>query len=74
MAHYFIPKTYLFEQSEPSSKWTIQHSCGYPNVDIFIEQNGAINKIIPLDVKYVSDTLCEVYFTVPFAGTAKLVG
>lgn len=74
---YFIPKSMLFEQMEPANVWTIQHYCGYPNVDVyvdFLDNTGILHKIIPFDVKYISDTICEIHFTEPFSGKAKLVG
>ena len=74
MSRYFVPKEYLFEQKEPSDLWLIDHSCGFPNVDIFIEENGRTEKMLPMSVKYVSESRCEVRFTRPFAGIAKLVG
>ena len=74
MSRYFVPKEYLFEQATPSDVWVIDHSCGKPSVDIFINENGKIEKIIPFSVKFISDSRCEIHFTRPFAGTAKLVG
>lgn len=77
MTRYFIPKTMFFEQMEPASVWTIQHYCGYPTIDVYVDEfshAGVLQKIIPFDVKYISDTVCEIYFTEPFSGKAKLVG
>lgn len=74
MSRYFTPKEYLHVQTEPSSIWTINHTCGNPSVDIFINENGKIEKIMPFSVIVVNDHQCEVHFTRPFAGTAKLVG
>lgn len=74
MSNYLIPKEYLFEQQTPASVWVIRHACSYPIVDIFITENGKVEKMIPSAVKYISDSQCEVHFSRPFAGTAKLVG
>ena len=74
MSKYFIPKEFIFTQEVPSSVWNITHACGYPSVDIYITENGKSEKIIPFKIKYLSESLCEVHFTRPFAGFAKIVG
>ena len=74
MSGYFVPKEYLFEQTAAADVWVIDHSCGYPSVDVSINENGKVEKMIPFSVKFVSKSRCEIHFTRPFAGIAKLVG
>ena len=74
MSRYFIPKEFIFIQDTPSDLWVIKHACGYPSVDIFTTLNGNVEKMIPLEITHVSDSRCEISFTKPFSGFAKLVG
>ena len=74
MSRYFVPKEFIFTQSVPSDLWVIKHACGYPSIDIFVETDGKLEKIIPNSVEYISDGQCNVGFTRPFAGMAKLAG
>ena len=73
---YFIPKDYSFEQSTPAQVWSVPHTCGKPHVDVFIlnETSGFYEKMIPYEVVYISDVLCEIHFTQPFAGKAVIAG
>ena len=74
MTKYFIAKEYFFKQDTPASVWVINHTCGFPAVDIYVDNNGTYEKIIPFEIKFLSNSVCEVHFTKPFAGLAKIVG
>ena len=75
MSRYFVPKPNLYEQVEPSTLWTVQHTGGYPIIDVFVNNDAnQLEKIIPFKIEYVSDTQCKIHFTQPFAGFAKIAG
>ena len=74
MSRYFLPKEFIFNQDTPASVWTIKHACGFPSIDIYITENGKVERIIPFEIKFISESVSEVHFTRPFAGFAKIVG
>lgn len=62
---------YTHDQTTPSTLWSINHNLGvYPAVDVYVEHNGEIQKIMPLAVTYVDAMTCEVAFSTARAGTA----
>jgi hypothetical protein len=65
-----------FVQSTPAATWTVNHTfLGAPLCDVLVpDGNGAMIKILPAGVTYVSDTQLLITFTVPRSGTARLIG
>lgn len=74
MSKYFVPKEYLFEQATAADIWVIKHSCGKPVIDIFVQNGGVLERMLPTKIEYVSDSQCKVYFSQPFSGFAKISG
>ena len=61
-------------QEQPATVWTIKHGApGYPVVDVYVEAYGSLQKIVPLEVRYVDNFTTEVHFSVPRAGFATVV-
>lgn len=62
---------YKHEQTVAASTWVINHNLGvYPAVDVYVDYNGEIQKILPLSVTYVDAMTCNVEFSAARAGTA----
>ena len=66
---------FTFNQSIPSSTWTIVHNldCA-PVCDIVTNIGGTIYKILPLSIKHTDLNTMLVMFDTPTAGVARLVG
>jgi hypothetical protein len=62
-------------QSTPASTWTITHNFdGAPTCDVIIPEGNQFVKILPLEVRHLSDTQLVIEFSVPRTGRARLVG
>lgn len=76
MAHLssrFLAQKYNHVQDTPSDTWTIVHGFGgYPIVDVFINIDGAVQKVIPLGIIYIDSATCTVTFTSPQSGYASV--
>jgi hypothetical protein len=69
-----IATAYTHTQDTPSATWTIVHGLNdYPIVDVFVQYNGALNKIIPQGISYVDAKTCTVQFSTAYAGYATVV-
>lgn len=69
-----IATTHNHIQTDPSALWTINHNLiGYPIVDVFIDVDGVLNKIIPTGVSYVDANTCTVSFSSAQTGYAVVV-
>jgi len=65
---------YTHEQQVASSSWGINHSLNtFPIVDVFVNQQSGLIKIIPEDVTYIDSMTCIVSFTQPTTGIAKVM-
>jgi hypothetical protein len=61
-------------QEEASDAWLIRHSQhGYPLIDVFIEYEDAVQKIIPQEIEYVDDNTVRVRFSSPRTGYATVI-
>lgn len=61
-------------QSAPLATWTINHNLGvYPVVDVVVNYEGAVTKIIPSDIVIIDLNTIEIRFSVPYSGEARLV-
>lgn len=71
---YIIPKEYIYEQSTPSQTWVINYPfTGSASVDIAVDLNGVLTKIIPQSVNQISQNRVDVVFSQPYTGKAHLV-
>jgi hypothetical protein len=62
-------KPYVYQQNNPSKFWTINHNLGYkPSVELF----GPGSQKIDGEVIHSSNNQCQVYFTSPISGFARL--
>lgn len=62
-------KAFIFEQTEPSSEWVIEHGMDkHPSVSI-VDEEGLL---IMGDVQYIDTNTVKVFFTTDFAGNAYL--
>lgn len=66
--------SYQHTQITPSAIWTVVHSLNnYPIVDVMVNENGSLQKIIPKDIKVIDMNICEVHFSTLRTGQARLV-
>ena len=78
MSH-FIASAYKHVQTVPATVWTIAHntaysgSAGTPIVDVFVDVNGTLTKIIPAIVEMVDNTTVRLTFSSNHTGTAIVV-
>lgn len=62
-----------FTQSTPSDTWVIAHGSGYfPVIDVSININGTLEKIIPKDIINIDVNTVHVVFSSPQTGMARL--
>lgn len=66
--------SYQHIQSVASDTWVITHNLNnYPIVDVMVDHNGTLTKIIPKDVIVINMNTCQVKFSQPRTGQARLV-
>lgn len=64
---------YQHTQSTAATVWTIDHHLGvYPMVDVYIDVDGGLQKIIPKAVTYVTPNQCTVTFSSAQSGVATV--
>lgn len=65
--------TYEHTQDVAASTWVVPHKLGvYPIVDVFIDDNGTMKKIIPLSVEYTDAGTVTISFSSAQAGIAMV--
>ncbi len=64
-----------FSQLTGSSSWVITHNLGTPAVavDVFVNFNGGLEKIIPANIELTSNTVMTVTFSSAQTGIARIV-
>lgn len=68
-----IATVYRHEQSVAATTWTITHGLkDYPIIDVFVDYQGEIHKIIPSEITYVDQNTCTVTFTTDYSGFATV--
>lgn len=68
-------QTLNYTQSVPSTTWTITHNFGcVPICDVFIQQNGVTQTVMPLAVKHIDGEVLQVLFSTARTGSARLIG
>lgn len=66
--------TYQHVQSTPSDKWNVGHNLGvFPIVDVLVDIDGTLTKIIPMDIVLVDENNIRIEFSKPFVGSARMV-
>ena len=66
--------SYQFFQSTPSATWEVQHNLGvYPVIDVMVNYNGTLTKIIPMSVNVIDLNNVEIQFSTPYSGQARMV-
>lgn len=70
---YRVATVFQHVQADPSMEWVIEHwQGGYPIVDVYVEVDGSIAKIIPASVTYNNPNQVTVGFTIPRSGFAAV--
>tara|TARA_B100000700_G_scaffold101966_1_gene115011 strand:+ start:61294 stop:61515 length:222 start_codon:yes stop_codon:yes gene_type:complete len=66
--------THNHTQAIAAAEWIINHNLGTnaPAVDVYIDYEGAVRKIIPQDVIVMSNTQVKVVFSSPRTGVAAV--
>ena len=66
-------QNYQHVQETAAEVWTINHSMGtYPSVDVYVDVDGVIQKIMPQAVTYVDALTCTVTFSTARSGIATV--
>lgn len=70
-----IPAAYRHEQTLPATEWVITHNlhgsgASVPIVDVFVDVDGLVQKIIPASIEIVDNTTVRVTFSVLRSGFA----
>lgn len=66
-------KPVSFKQAVAADTWNINHGCGYyPVIDVLVNVNDTLQKIIPMDIKNVDLNNITVKFSRAFTGEARL--
>lgn len=64
---------YYHQQTTPSLVWIINHNLNRQRiVDIVVEIDNRLDKILPNRIIHTSLNQTQVHFTIPFQGTATL--
>lgn len=65
---------YRHTQTEPATEWTINHNLnGYPIIDVLVNYEGGIHKVVPKQVVYVNANTCRVIFNNAQTGYATVI-
>lgn len=69
-------QTYDHEQVSGSTTWTISHNLNSDAVavDVFIDNGGNLEKIIPLSIEATDDNTITVTFSSSQTGWAHVIG
>ncbi len=64
-----------FTQSTPSNEWTITHNFDTKSllVDVYIDTNDGLEKILPLDISITDENTCVVSFTNNRTGMVRII-
>lgn len=66
--------TFQHVQDTPSDKWNVTHNLGvFPIVDVLVELDGVLTKIIPMEIILVDENSIRIEFSKPFSGSARMV-
>lgn len=66
--------TFQHVQDTPSENWNVTHNLGvFPIVDVLVELEGVLTKIIPMEIILVDENTIRIEFSKPFHGSARMV-
>lgn len=66
-------QNYQHVQETAATVWTIVHGMGmYPIVDVYIDVDGVVQKIMPKAITYVDPQTCTVTFNTARSGFATV--
>lgn len=66
--------SYQHIQSNPAMVWNITHNLNnYPIVDVMVDENGVLTKIIPKNIFVINLNTCQIEFSSARTGQARLV-
>lgn len=67
-------RSYKHLQTTPATVWTVSHNFGVnPVSDVFINNDGALEKILPLSVVVIDQNTLQVNFTNSQTGEVRTV-
>jgi len=68
--------SYNHTQGSASSSWTISHNLSLSSVvvDVFVDNGGNLEKILPLNVVHTDNNTVTVTFSANQTGRARVVG
>ena len=67
-------QSYNHVQTTPALVWTVTHYLhNFPIVDVMVDYEGSLQKIIPKAIKVLDENTCEIHFSTPRTGQARLV-
>jgi hypothetical protein len=68
--------TYTHTQNTLSSTWVITHNLNTTNIniDVIVEYNSSLEKILPNAIEVVDSNTVHVVFTNSFIGSARIAG
>lgn len=74
MALTFQPSAvFEFTQSTAADTWVIVHNLNcYPTVDVYIDYNSEVQKVVPRSVVYTDANTCTVSFAAAQTGKATV--
>ena len=69
-------ESYNFSQTAAATTWTITHNLNKPSVavDVFIDNAGNLEKILPASVEHTNNNTLTVTFTAAQTGRARVIG
>lgn len=73
------PSIYRHVQAADSASWVITHNLGYngstglPVVDVFVTIDGAVTKILPMEVTVTSANIVTLTFAEARSGEAVII-
>jgi hypothetical protein len=66
--------SYQHVQASASALWTVTHNLNnYPIVDVMVDNDGVLTKIIPKNIRVINLNTCQIEFSSPRTGQARLV-
>jgi|694.fasta_scaffold04879_11 hypothetical protein len=70
-----LAKEYTHTQTTPSTEWDIDYKMDFaPIVDVMIDNNGTLEKMLPMSIERITNSRVKIFFSQPFSGKAHLVG
>ncbi len=66
--------TYSHTQETAADTWVVNHKLGvHPIVDVSVDIEGTLTKIIPATVEVISENTVRITFTKAFTGVARFI-